>query len=180
MFAFISGSPLVLIGGRGFSPIAFSAIFACAGCGTIGGAFLNGLMAKRGIPSARILAWSLALGVASTAGLLILSLTGHDGVAMLLPLLVASNATYGLVGPNAAHEALQPVPESAGMASAVMRCIQMIASAGTSALVPVLFDGHSSVAMTGVMLGCAVAASLVYGLAVRRPRPVGADLAAAE
>jgi MFS transporter, DHA1 family, multidrug resistance protein len=168
MFAFISGSPLVLIDGRGFSAAAFSAVFACAGCGTIGGAFLNGHLARRGIPSSWILAWGLSFGSVSTLALLALSLTGHDSVTALLPLLMASNACYGLVGPNATHEALQPMPEAAGIASAVLRCMQMAAAAGTSALVSALYHGHASTSMTGVMAACAVAALLVFMFGLQR------------
>lgn len=178
MFAFISGSPLVLIGGRGFSAIAFSAVFACAGCGTIGGAFLNGWLSKQGVSSSRILTWSLCMGSTSTLALLTLSLIGHDGVAVLVPLLIVSNAMYGLVGPNATHEALQPTPQAAGIASAVLRCIQMIAGGGASALVPALYHGHSSVAMTGVMAGCAVSALLVFLLGLRRAERVAERVAA--
>jgi DHA1 family bicyclomycin/chloramphenicol resistance-like MFS transporter len=182
MFAFISGSPLVLIGGRGFSAVAFSAVFACAGFGTICGAFLNGRLARFGIPSSRILAWGLSLGSVSTLVLLALSLTGHDGVGVLLPLLMVSNATYGLVGPNATHEALQPMPEAAGIASAVLRCIQMVAGAGASALVPALYNGHSSAAMTGVMAGCSVAATLVFivGTGRAEARCIAGAMSAAE
>ena len=176
MFAFISGSPLVLIGGRGFSPIAFSAVFACAGFGTISGAFVNDQFAKRGIPSSRILAWSLSIGTASTLALVALSVTGLDSVMTLLPLLMVSNATFGLVGPNATHEALQPMPEAAGIASAVLRCIQMMAAAGASALVPLLYHGHSSLPMTGVMAGCASLALLVFGL--QRDKTMPAAMAA--
>jgi DHA1 family bicyclomycin/chloramphenicol resistance-like MFS transporter len=178
MFAFISGSPLVLIGGRGFSTVAFSAVFASAGFGTICGAFVNGKLAGRGISSSRILVWGLSLGSVSTLTLATLSFSGHDSVAAMLPLLVLSNAAYGLVGPNATHEALQPMPEAAGIASAVLRCIQMVASACASALVPLFYRGHSSAAMTGVMAGCAVAALLVFVLGLRRTEPTGADAAA--
>jgi DHA1 family bicyclomycin/chloramphenicol resistance-like MFS transporter len=178
MFAFISGSPLVLIGGRGFSAVAFSAVFACAGFGTICGAFVNGKLARRGIGSGRILTWGLSLGTLSTLSLVTLSITGHDTIGALIPLLMLSNATYGLVGANATHEALQPMPEAAGIASAVLRCIQMIAGALASGLVPALYRGHSSVAMTGVMAGCAIAALLVFVLGLRRPEPVGAGAAA--
>jgi DHA1 family bicyclomycin/chloramphenicol resistance-like MFS transporter len=175
MFAFISGAPLVLIGGRGFSAAAFSAVFACAGFGTISGAFLNGWLAKRGVASSRILPWSLLLGACSTTTLMLLSITGHDGVALLLPLLMASNATYGMVGPNATHEALQPMPQAAGVASAVLRSIQMVAGASASALVPLFYNGHSSIAMTAVMVGCAVSALLVYTIGARRTASIGAE-----
>ena len=177
MFAFISGSPLVLIGGRDFSPAAFSAVFACAGCGTIGGAFLNGQLAKRGVSSSRILAWGLSLGSVSTLALVALSLTGHDGITALVPLLMISNASYGLVGPNATHEALQPMPEASGIASAVLRCMQMLAGAVASALVPALYRGHSSLPMTGVMAACALSALLVYLLGLRHSDAI--DVAAA-
>jgi MFS transporter, DHA1 family, multidrug resistance protein len=178
MFAFISGSPLVLIGGRGFTAAAFSAVFACAGFGTICGAFVNGKLAKRGIPSSRILVCGLSLGSVSTLALATLSFTGHDSVAALLPLLVLSNSAYGLVGPNATHEALQPMPEASGIASAVLRCIQMVASACASALVPLLYRGHSSAPMTGVMAACAVAAMLVFMLGLRRTDTVCTSAAA--
>ncbi|HEY0184616.1 MAG TPA: MFS transporter, partial [Rhodopila sp.] len=178
MFAFISGSPPVLIGGRGFSVGAFSAVFACAGFGTICGAFINGRLARRGIPAAWILTSGLSLGSAGTLALVALSLTGHDGVAALVPLLVASNAAYGLVGPNATHEALQPMPQAAGIASAVLRCIQMVAGAGASAVVPALYRGQSSLPMTGVMAACAVSALLVYVLGLRPSRGVAASVTA--
>jgi DHA1 family bicyclomycin/chloramphenicol resistance-like MFS transporter len=97
-----------------------------------------------------------------------LSLTGRDSVAALLPLLVASNAAYGLVGPNATHEALQPMPNAAGITSAVLRCIQMMAAAGASTLVPALYHGHSSTPMTGVMAACAGSALLVFVIGLRR------------
>ncbi len=168
MFAFISGSPLVLIDGRGFSAVAFSAVFACAGCGTICGAYLNGRLARRGVASSHVLMLGLLLGAVATVALLVLSLSGRDGIATLLPLLVASNAAYGLVGPNAAHEALQPMPEAAGTAAAVLRCIQMLAGAGASALVPLLYGGHSSAPMAGVMAACAVSAMLIYTLGLHR------------
>jgi DHA1 family bicyclomycin/chloramphenicol resistance-like MFS transporter len=171
MFAFISGSPLILIGGRGFSPLAFSAVFACAAGGTIAGACVNGQLAKRGIPSSLILGWSLPLGAATTLTLAGLSLTSHDSIAALIPLLVLSNATYGLVGPNATHEALQPMPQAAGTATAVLRAMQMIAAASASAFVPLLYRGHSSLPMTGVMAAFAVTALLLFALGLRRTVP---------
>jgi DHA1 family bicyclomycin/chloramphenicol resistance-like MFS transporter len=177
MFAFISGSPLVLIDGRGFSAAAFSLVFACAGFGTIGGAFLNGQLAKRGVASSRILFCSLLAGSASTLALVALSVTGHDSITTLLPLLMVSNATYGLAGPNATHEALQPLPEAAGIAAAVLRCIQMIAGAGASALVPLLYRGHSLLPMTAVMAGCTVSALLLFMLGLHRSEAVGATSA---
>jgi DHA1 family bicyclomycin/chloramphenicol resistance-like MFS transporter len=177
MFAFISGAPLVLIGGRGFTPPQFAAVFACAGCGTIGGAFLNGWLTRRGLSSARIIPWTLLAGACATLSLLTLSLSGHDDIRLMVPLLMISNATYGLVGPNASHEALVPMAEAAGMAAAVLRAIQMATAASASAVVAALYRSPSSLAMTGVMASCAVTALLVYTVALRRT-PVAAGAVA--
>jgi DHA1 family bicyclomycin/chloramphenicol resistance-like MFS transporter len=60
------------------------------------------------------------------------------------------------------------MPEAAGTAAAVLRCIQMLAGAAASALVPLLYDGHASTPMTGVMAACAVSAMLIYALGLHR------------
>jgi hypothetical protein len=69
------------------------------------------------------------------------------------------------------------MPEAAGIASAVLRCIQMMAASGASALVPMLYHGHSSAPMTGVMAGCAASALLVFMFGLRRTDSVGASVA---
>jgi len=69
------------------------------------------------------------------------------------------------------------MPEASGIASAVLRCMQMLAGAGASALVPALYRGHSSLPMTGVMAACALSALLVYLLGLRHSDAI--DVAAA-
>jgi MFS transporter, DHA1 family, multidrug resistance protein len=174
MFAFISGSPLVLIRGHGLSATAFSVVFAFAVCGLIGGAFIGGRLARHGVPSSRVLLIGVLLGAGATVSLLILSLTGRDTVLTMMPLFLLSDAAYGLVGPNAVHEALAPMQPIAGLASAALRGMQIATGAIVSALVPLFYDTHSSLAMTGVMAGCALGALLIY---VLRLRPVSAAAA---
>ncbi|HUB45587.1 MAG TPA: multidrug effflux MFS transporter [Acetobacteraceae bacterium] len=168
MFAFISGSPLVLIQGHGLSVTAFSAVFACAVCGLICAALIGGRLARHGVPSSRVLLFGLLLGAGATAALLILSLTGRDSVLAMMPLFLLSDAAYGLVGPNAVHEALVPMQPIAGLASAALRGLQIATGAAVSALVPFFYDPRSSLAMTGVMAACALGALLIYVLGLRR------------
>ncbi len=168
MFAFISGSPLVLITGRGLSPAAFSAVFAWALFGLIGGAFVGGRLARRGVPSSRVLLIGVVVGAASTVTLLWLSLMHWDTLMVMMPFFPLSAAAYGLTGPNAVHEALVPVQPIAGLASGVLRSIQIVTGAVASALVPIFYSSHSSVGMTGVMAACGLSAFLVYLLYVRR------------
>jgi DHA1 family bicyclomycin/chloramphenicol resistance-like MFS transporter len=168
MFAFISGSPLVLIANRGFGGAAFSAVLACSASGLIGGSLLNGQLAKRGVSSPRIMIFALTTGTCATLALVGLAAARWDGIAEMLPLLMLSSATYGLVGPNAMHEAMQPMHDAAGIASSVIRLIQILAGALASALVPLLFGVFPTLAMSGVMFGFAVSALLVYVFGIRR------------
>ncbi len=168
MFAFIAGSPLVLITGRGLSPVAFSAVFAWALVGLMGGAFVGGRLAKHGVPSSRVLLIGIVVGAGSTVALLWLSLMRWDALILMMPFFPLSAAAYGLTGPNAVHEALVPVQPIAGLAAGVLRSIQIVTGAVASALVPVFYSPHSSVGMTAVMAACALSAFLVYLLYVRR------------
>jgi DHA1 family bicyclomycin/chloramphenicol resistance-like MFS transporter len=176
MFSFIAGCPLVILKGMGLGNFAFSMTFACAGAGTIIGSLINGKLSERGVSANALLKAGLGMCFFATMSLLLLSLSGHDALLWMLPLLVLNNASYGIIGPNAVHDALQPMPEVAGAAAAVLRCIQMLLGAIASALVPFFFDGHSSLAMTAVMAGCSIATLLVFFFMLkvsreRRSRP---------
>ena len=162
MFAFISGSPLVFISVFGVSAGTFSLIFACVASGTIAGSFLNTRLTARHVPSARLLGMGLTLGVLATTVVATLAFTGLATVATLVPFLVLSNLSYGLIGPNASHEALHPLPHMAGVAAALLRAIQMLLGSAASALVAWGFDGRSARAMGGVMLLFAVLSAVAF------------------
>ncbi len=167
MFAYISGSPIVFMTGFGVSSRAFSLIFFCTAVGTMAGALLSGRLAARLRP-AWVLAGGLALGVACGAGLVALAITGHAAVATMLPLLVLSNATYGIIGPHASHEALVPMAGLAGVAAAVLRSLQMFLGALASAAVSALSGSDTAVAMTAVMAVCAAGSVVAYLCVARR------------
>jgi DHA1 family bicyclomycin/chloramphenicol resistance-like MFS transporter len=73
----------------------------------------------------------------------------------------------GIVRPNAAQGALEPMASIAGVASAVLSGTQMLTGALASAVVAALFDGHSAIAMTGMMAACSTVSALVYFTIVR-------------
>ncbi len=174
MFAYISGSPIVFMTGFGVSGRVFSLIFCCTAVGTMTGAMLAGRLAARLRP-ALLLAGGLGLGVACGGGLAMLAVTGHAAVATLLPLLVLSNATYGIIGPHASHEALAPMAGLAGVAAAVLRSMQMALGALASAAVSALSGGDAAVGMTAVMAVCAAGSVLAY-LCIARPVTQGSAL----
>jgi DHA1 family bicyclomycin/chloramphenicol resistance-like MFS transporter len=81
--------------------------------------------------------------------------------------MVAVALSFGLISPNAQHGALQPVPQIAGSASAVLMFIQTLAAGSSSALVALLFDGHSALSMAEVMVAFCVVAAAAYLCLVR-------------
>ena len=167
IFAYVSGSSLVLIGVLGVSQRAYGLLFAATALGLMLGAFGTARLSQRGVRPARLMAWGLGAVLASAAGLLALTLVGALHVRSLVPLAVVGFVGQGLVRPNAVQGALEPVPESAGVASAVISGLQMLTAALASALVAALFDGRSARSMTSVMAACAVGAMATHVLLVR-------------
>jgi DHA1 family bicyclomycin/chloramphenicol resistance-like MFS transporter len=167
VFAYVSNSPLLIINALHMPAPIFGYIFACTAFGITIGAFVNGKMSTRAIPHKVPLAIGLALGCLCTLCNLILTVTGLTNIYTLVPFLFLSVFAIGLAGPNAAHGCLQPMPKIAGIASAVMAFVQMVAGAASSALVAFLYDGKTAGAMTSVMFFFAVSAAAVYLLLVR-------------
>ena len=164
MFAYVSGSPLVLMGGLGVTPATYGVLFALTAGGILAGAWLNGRLAVRGVPPARPLSAGLLGQTATAAGLLAVVLSGRPTLLGLMPLLVLNTFCRGLVAPNATHAALEPLPQMSGVAAAVVGALQMAVGAVASGLVAVLSPHLGVRAMCLVMLACAGAALLVGSL----------------
>ncbi|HYD53125.1 MAG TPA: multidrug effflux MFS transporter [Gemmatimonadaceae bacterium] len=167
LFAYVSGSSLVLIGVVGVSARTYGAIFAATASGLVAGALLNARLTRQGVPHTRLL--RTALVVAAVAALLLLALALLDALPLrvLVPLLVLGNVAHGVMRPNAVQGALEPSPEIVGVASALLSGLQMLVGASASAIAASLFDGRSALAMTGTMSVCAVGALAVYLVVVR-------------
>lgn len=165
-FAYISGSPLVLMDVLGVSVQVYGYCFASTALAMMAGAFLNGRLSARGVAASPLLALGLGLGGTASAVLVLITLGKVASVMTLMPLFALGNFSLGFVTPNATHGSLQPMPDIAGVASAVLSGLRMLVGAASSALVAFLFDGHSPLAVTGVMAGFAVSSLLVYLLLV--------------
>ena len=163
LFAYVAGSPLVMIHVLGVSTAVYGWFFASTALGIMAGSFLNGRLSVRGVPPSRLLKVGLALAVVSAVALVLVSIGNDVRIATLMPLLVLNTFCFGLIAPNAKHGALQPLPEVAGVAAAVLGFTQMLLG-GTvaSALVAFLYDGHTATAMTGVMTLFALASLTAY------------------
>lgn len=171
MFAYISGSPFVLIDLYGVAKQHFGLYFGANAFGLIALSQINARL-LRSQSFDRIL--RLAFGVLFACGLYLL-LVGwfHWPLWMLAPGLFVSVGTFGLVGPNSAAGALVNHPERAGSAAALMGTLQFSIGALASFAVSALYDGTAR-PMTLVMAACAALALASYaGLvgAARRPVP---------
>ncbi len=168
LFAYVAGSPLVLIDVLGLSTTVYGWFFASTALAIMTGSFLNGRLSLRGVPSSRLLKVGLKLAVASAIALALVSISNNVRVVTLMPLLVLNTFCFGLIAPNAKYGALQPLPDVAGVAAAVLGFTQMLLG-GTlaSALVAFLYDGRTATAMTSVMTLFALAAIAAYANIVR-------------
>ena len=73
----------------------------------------------------------------------------------------------GIIFPNAMHEAVHPLPEIAGVASAILLSSQMLFGALGGALGASLYRDASPLGIADVMSGGAIAGALLYALWLR-------------
>jgi DHA1 family bicyclomycin/chloramphenicol resistance-like MFS transporter len=170
MFSYISGSPLLLMGTLGVSTAHYGMLFACTAASITFGSWLNGLLTSRRVPAEVLLATGLLFAIAASIGLAAVTLWGSLSLARLMPLLMLAMLCRGLIGPNATHGAIEPMPEVAGLASAVTGFLQMVAGALASAAVASLYPRLGPPAMAVVMALCALAALVAWRIALARPR----------
>jgi DHA1 family bicyclomycin/chloramphenicol resistance-like MFS transporter len=170
LFAYISASPLLLMGQLGASARLYGVLFAVTSGAIMAGAALNGRLARRHVAPGKPLGVGLGLAAASAVALLGVTLSGHLALAALLPLLIVNTFAFGLVAPNAAHAAIEPMPDIAGVAAAVVGFLQMfLGGALGSAVVAWLYPWLGASAITASMTGFALAALGCSAWVTRRP-----------
>jgi MFS transporter, DHA1 family, multidrug resistance protein len=138
MFAWLSGSPLLLIGGLGLSHAEYSLAYAASFAGVIAGVQLNLRLGARGVASGARLQAGIALAIAAAAAFLVAILAGWRWAPGLVALLMLDMACFGLIAPNAIAAAIRLLPDHAGAASAVYGFIQVLSQSAVSAVVPAL------------------------------------------
>ncbi|MNM74894.1 Bicyclomycin resistance protein [compost metagenome] len=154
MFAYIAGSPFIIIKLYGVPAEHFGWLFGINAAGFILVAQVNArLLAKRG----PMFLLARAVWVYLAAGLTLLAVSSLH-TAQLWPLLIPlfiCIASLGCISPNAAACAMSGQGARAGSASALLGCLQFSVAAGASALVGVLHDG-SAVPMAMVISLCGI------------------------
>ena len=170
LFAYITGSSLVLIGVLGVSKRTYGLLFACSSLGLMTGSISNARLSRRGVPHLTLVTWGMAAITGTAVIMLGLSLAGVVSVLAIVPLAVVGFVGHGMVRPNVVQGALEPVPQVAGVASALMSAIQMVTGASVSALVSSNFDGTSARSMNVAQVACALLSVAVLVLMVQPAR----------
>ena len=120
MFAYINTSPLLFIQGYGVSKAEFAGLFAITAFGVIIGASINNWLVRRHTRPRAVLDVALALAMLAAFTLFAVGLTGSGSALVVAGIVLVYITTFGLIFPNAVHEAIHPLPEIAGVASAVL------------------------------------------------------------
>ncbi len=162
LFAYVAGSPLLLIRGLGLSAAQYGLVFASTALGIVGGASLSAQLGRRHVAGHVPLACALGLATLASGLLLALDWSRPAALGVDLPLLILVTFAYGLGAPNAVHGALHPMPHIAGVAGASLGFAQMATGALASALVAWLDDGRGVRSMGLVMAACALGALLLF------------------
>jgi MFS transporter, DHA1 family, multidrug resistance protein len=166
MFAYISGSSLVFIGGFGVSPSMFGLLFAAAALALLAGSTLSVFAVKQMSP--RLLRRA-GLGILTIATTLLIAAATLGGLSILLVGLASLTFACGIILPNATAAAMASQPEISGAASGVVGASQFISGATAAAIVGVLNPG-TVVGMVSTIAVFAVV-SLALGIALDRSGP---------
>ena len=166
LFAYVSGSPLLLMGSMGASTQLFGLLFAITAGGIMLGAGLNGWLAQRGVPARIPLAAGNYAIIAASVVLVALAAAGHLTLPVMMPLLVVAIGARGLVSPSLFHAALEPLGQHAGAASAFLGFLQMGTGAAAAAIVAALYPVIGANGMFAPMLLFALASTAAWRVAV--------------
>lgn len=171
LFAYIASSPTVFIERFGLSEQTFSVMFSIGSAGVMIGSSIGGYLSKREVSTHRVLIFGLVGMNAASLIALGLAVTGHISAWTLMPLIVMIVVCFGMYGPIATHESIDPLPHVAGAASGMGRCIQMVIAALASASIAWLLPfAPAELVMTWVMAICSLLAAGAFVLHLSRVR----------
>ena len=169
VLAFVTGSPLVLVDSLHLTSLQFGFAFASISIGIIICSFVNSRLVRWSVPAVWPLAVSLCVAPVAGLALFALASMGALRLALMIPLLLTVTIGRGLVAPNAMHAALDPVPDSAGAASAVIGSLHMLMGSLSGLAVGALYPSLGAAAMGVTMAGFALV-SLGAWLVMERMR----------
>lgn len=165
MFAYIAGSPFVLMDIYHTSAHFFGWIFGSIAMGLVVGAQLNARLLAYYTPRT-ILARAVLVPFFAGAILLALRILNIAGLQILLPALFFAIASLGFMGANCAALALQHQGTRAGAATALMGALQFGLATLSSTIIG-LWQVQNELPLAAIIAICGGGAVLMYRLAPR-------------
>ena len=165
LFAYVNTSPLLFMQGLGVSKAGFAGLFAITASGVIVGSSINTWLINRRARPRTVIDIALCLLLGVSLAMLAASLSGVRSTLIIAALVMVYITIFGLIFPNAVHEAIHPLPEIAGVASAVVQTIQMLFGALGGIVAAALYRNGSPLSIALVMsVGAICAFGLYFGL----------------
>jgi MFS transporter, DHA1 family, multidrug resistance protein len=156
--AYATGSSLFFMQIVKISPDQYAVLFGVTALASIAGALIDSRLSARGISPLYSLAIGLIVVTSACVALLIMAVTGWMSVPVIVALFMTITFCGGLAAPGMTQGALQQLPQMAGTVSAASNCMAMTVGSLSSGLAAVLFDGHTTLSMAGVMVLCSLLA----------------------
>jgi DHA1 family bicyclomycin/chloramphenicol resistance-like MFS transporter len=167
LFAYVNVSPLLYMQGYGVSKTGFAGLFAITASGVIVGSTINAWLLNRHANPKAVVGAALAVECLAALALLGVGFAGLGSALIVAALVMVYISAFGLIYPNAAHEAVHPLPEIAGLASAVLITVQMLFGALGGLAAAALYHDASPLALGAIMSAAALAAAALYALWLR-------------
>lgn len=165
LFAYISGSPFVLIELLGVSPGLYGLLFGANAAAFILGSQINARLLRHATPQ-QILPWTIAIFGSGALLLLLLAASPFFGVPAFMLAMALVLLAVGCSLANTTALALQPFVRQAGSASAMLGTFQLGIGAFAGLVVGVTYN-DSPVPLALVIVLCAAGAQVALH-AVRR------------
>lgn len=163
LYAYLSGSPFVMMEIYGLNEKQYGWSFALIAGGLIASSQINNLMLRK-FESGNIAKIALMIQAFSGLIMLILALTNLLNLYAIIFFIFCFLACQGFVFPNTSALALNPFTKAAGSASALLGSVQLSIGALASILVSVLHN-NTNIPMVSIMATCAIVSYLILLLA---------------
>lgn len=158
-FAYLSGSPYVLMELFGATEQEYGMIFSIIAVGLIASSQVNNLLTKK-FTSKQLVKGASTCQALIGISLFILSIMGILNLLLVIVMIFLYISCLGFIFPNSVTLCLAPFSKLSGSASALMGSIQMTLGALTASIVG-LFAPKSAIPMSGTMAFCAIIGLLV-------------------
>lgn len=166
LFAYLAGSPFVMLTFYGVSEKGYGLIFAIVASGLIAASQANNFLLKK-YSSIQIVRVTLIIQTIAGASLFLLTAFNIAELYSTTALIFVFLSCQGFNFPNSSALSMAPFEKEAGSASALMGAIQMAFGAFAAACVGLL-NASTPLPMTGVMATCGLLALLVLLIADRK------------